>query len=465
MAALGLVMLVVSTGAAIFSPIAYPHNPQFVSSAGYFAQPQWIMYFPEGYYLSRNMVVVSDPSFAAPSALQEWSYGYSTAQSPYLSISRSSLSPSPASLGSLEISSRSSSSLNVTVSKTFHYPYRGPPQQFVLPSVAVDAHGASPSQPFQATLFISRGTERTFTLWSANLTSNDQWTSPRYPLDSGIANLQTAAGIQGGLLPLTEVIFSQVSDYTLGFSISFPGQGSINVSNLGLTLFGSAFGLLGTDSNGGDLFAELLWGARTSLFVGLVAALIGISLGLLVGLVAGYKTGLVDEALMRFTDMMLVLPALPLLLVLIAVLGPNILNIIILIGFLGWMGFARVIRSQVLSLKERPFIEAARAAGAGTRRILATHVFPNVVSLTYVNLALAVPGAILTEAALSFLGLGDPVAISWGQIISNAQTANALNDWWWILPPGIAIAFVSLSFVLIGYALDEIFNPKLRRRL
>ena len=167
---------------------------------------------------------------------------------------------------------------------------------------------------------------------------------------------------------------------------------------------------------------------------------------------------------MRFTDMMLVLPSLPLLLVLVAVVGPSIFNIIILIGFLGWMGFARVIRSQVLSIKERPFIEAARAAGAGTRKILTTHIFRNVVSLTYVNLALAVPAAILTEAALSFLGLGDPLSISWGQIISNAQAVNALNDWWWIIPPGIGIAFVSLSFVLIGYSLDEIFNPKLRRR-
>ncbi len=464
MAAVGLAMLLISTGAALAAPIAYPRNPQTVSSGGFFAQPQWMLSFPEGYYLSGNLVVVNDPVFTSSSALQEWSYGYSTAQDPYLSISRSSISPTTISSGSLQISSSSSSGLNVTVSKTFHYPYRGAPTKFFLPSVSVEAHGASPIQPLQVKLFISRGAERSFTLWSANLTQSDVWIQPSYILDSGVPSLQVAAGVRGGQLPLTEVIFSKVGDYELGFSVSFPGQGSINVSNLGLSLYGSAFGLLGADAHGGDLFAELLWGARTSLFVGLIASFIGIGLGLVVGLVAGYKTGYIDEALMRFTDMMLVLPALPLLLVLIAVLGPSILNIIILIGFLGWMGFARVIRSQVLSLKERPFIEAAKAAGAGTRRILATHIFPNVVSLTYANLALAVPAAILTEAALSFLGLGDPLAISWGQIISNAQAANALNDWWWIIPPGIAIAFVSLSFVLIGYSLDEIFNPRLRRR-
>jgi len=181
-------------------------------------------------------------------------------------------------------------------------------------------------------------------------------------------------------------------------------------------------------------------------------------------MLAGFKAGLTDEVLMRFTDMMLVIPSLPLLLVLIGVLGPNLINIIIIIGLLGWMGFARVIRSQILSLKERPFIEAARAAGAGTRRILTSHVFPNIVSLTYVNLALSVPAAILTEAALSFLGLGDPISPSWGQILHNAQSFGNLDKWWWVVPPGISIALISLSFVLIGYALDELFNPKLRRR-
>src|SRR5438128_9143539 len=145
---------------------------------------------------------------------------------------------------------------------------------------------------------------------------------------------------------------------------------------------------------------------------------------------------------MRFTDMMLVIPALPLLLVLVAVLGPSLINIIILIGFLGWMGFARVIRSQILSLKERPFIEAAKAAGAGTRRILSSHIFPNVVSLTYVNLALAVPGAIITEAALSFLGLGDPSSPSWGRILSRAQSYSSQAVRRWGVPPGVAIALV-----------------------
>jgi len=183
---------------------------------------------------------------------------------------------------------------------------------------------------------------------------------------------------------------------------------------------------------------------------------------------AGTLGKLVDETLMRFTDILLVIPGLPLLLVLVAVLGPNIWNVIMIIGFLGWMGFARIVRSQVLTLKERPFIEAARASGAGPGRIITKHIFPNIVSLTYVNLALSVPGAILTESALAFLGLTDPSTVSWGRMFEQVFESGGLTHfpplWWWVLPPGFGIALVSLSFVLIGYALDEVFNPRLRKR-
>src|SRR5438093_367855 len=140
---------------------------------------------------------------------------------------------------------------------------------------------------------------------------------------------------------------------------------------------------------------------------------------------------------------------------------------LLFLGFFGWMGFARVIRAQVLTLRERPFIEAAKAAGAGTGYITVRHVFPNIVSLTYVSLALSVPGAIVGEAALSFLGLGDPNTTTWGQMLGRANNAgmNTANlPWLWIVPPGLAVAILSLSFVLLGYALDEMFNPKLRKR-
>jgi peptide/nickel transport system permease protein len=138
----------------------------------------------------------------------------------------------------------------------------------------------------------------------------------------------------------------------------------------------------------------------------------------------------------------------------------------LIIGLLAWPGFARLFRSQVLSIRERPFIEAAKASGAGTAYIITKHVFPNIIALVYVNLALSVPAAIVGEAALSFLGLGDPTVITWGKMLELARGAGSAGSltWWWIVPPGIGIAILSLSFILIGYSLDELFNPRLRRR-
>ncbi len=243
---------------------------------------------------------------------------------------------------------------------------------------------------------------------------------------------------------------------------------SFSIQNLHLVLFGNSWGLLGTDSNGFDIFTQVAYGARLSLLVGLVATVIGIGVGLLVGLMAGYLGKLVDETLMRFTDMLLVIPSLPLLIVLVAVLGSSIWNIILILGGLGWMGFARIIRSQVLSLRERPFIEAAKASGGGTGHILTQHIFANIVSLTYVNLALSVPTAIVGEAALSFLGLGDPTVVTWGRMLELSRDAGATTSsltWWWVIPPGAAIALISLAFILLGYGLDTVFNPKLRKRM
>ena len=139
-------------------------------------------------------------------------------------------------------------------------------------------------------------------------------------------------------------------------------------------------------------------------------------------------------------------------------------NLIIIMGLLGWMGFSRVIRSQVLSLKQRSFVEASRAAGAGPGRVILKHLLPNVVSLAYVSLALSVPAAIVAEAALSWLGLGDPSVMSWGRMLHEVQVSGAYKDLWWVIPPGISIAFLSMSFIMMGYAIDDILNPRLRER-
>jgi peptide/nickel transport system permease protein len=248
---------------------------------------------------------------------------------------------------------------------------------------------------------------------------------------------------------------------------------TVYVDDMNLRLIGTSWGLMGSDWYGYDIATQVIYGARISLEVGLLSAFIGIVVGLGVGLMAGYLGKVVDEVLMRFTDMLLVIPGLPLLIVLVAVLGNSLGSsrlfvLILVIGFLGWMGFARVVRAQVLSLKERPFVEAAKAAGAGTAHITIKHIVPNIVGLIYVNLALAVPAAILSEAALSFLGLGDPTVISWGYMLNECCApgagAGTPQIWWWVLPPGISIALVSLAFVMIGFSLDTLFNPRLRER-
>ncbi|MEM2984027.1 MAG: ABC transporter permease [Candidatus Jordarchaeaceae archaeon] len=261
--------------------------------------------------------------------------------------------------------------------------------------------------------------------------------------------------------------------YRYGITITFrdwtPTEDNVQtklfIDQFDLVMLGNSFGILGTDHLGRDLFSQLIYGARWSLYVGLLSAILGVVLGLIVGLAAGYLGKAVDEVLMRFSDMLLVLPSLPLLIVLVAILGSSLENLILILGLLGWMGFARLVRSQVLSLRERPFVEAAKAVGAGKRHILFRHILPNVMGLVYVSLATSVPGAIVAEAALSWLGFVDPYRTSWGKMLYEAQfEAQAINQWWWIVPPGLCISALALSFILLGFAIDDILNPKLRVR-
>jgi peptide/nickel transport system permease protein len=221
---------------------------------------------------------------------------------------------------------------------------------------------------------------------------------------------------------------------------------------------------LGLDNRGRDVFSQLVWGSRIALLVGFASAFFTVLIGVIIGLLAGYLGGRVDSVLMRFTDVILVIPGLPLIIIMAAVLGSSIWNIILVIALVGWPGVARVIRAEVLSLKERPFIESARVTGASPTRIMFRHIAPNVMPLAFLFMTFGVSGAILSEAALSFIGLGDVNTVSWGIMLFYVQNSKALVAWWWLLPPGLAITLISLAFFLVGRAFDEIVNPRLRKR-
>jgi peptide/nickel transport system permease protein len=221
--------------------------------------------------------------------------------------------------------------------------------------------------------------------------------------------------------------------------------------------------LLGRDDIGKDVLSLLIYGARVSLLVGFTASFMSMVIGTTVGLVAGYYGGRVGNLSMRFVDFLMVIPDLPLMLVIIAVMGRGLLNIILVIGLLGWTYMARIVRSQVLSVKERQFVLRAKAVGASNLRIILSHIFPLLLPLIIAQAVLDISVAILTESTLAFLGLGDPTLVSWGMMLNFAfERAVSRGAWWFLLPPGLAIVWVSLALVLIGNTLETVVNPRLR---
>jgi peptide/nickel transport system permease protein len=222
----------------------------------------------------------------------------------------------------------------------------------------------------------------------------------------------------------------------------------------------------GTDHLGRSVAAQFVWGSRASLFVGLMATLLTIAIGAVVGITSGFFGGRTDGVLMRATDWFLVVPFLPLAIVLAAVLGRSVWNIILVIGITSWPATARLVRSQVLTVKQRLYVDRARALGATRRHLVQRHVLPNVAPLLLASTTLAVPISILTETTLAFLGLGDPTQPSWGKTLEEAFQAGAIgrNAWWYYLPAGLGIVAVVLAFTLFGRALEEILDPRLRER-
>ncbi|MBE0695406.1 MAG: ABC transporter permease [Anaerolineaceae bacterium] len=270
-------------------------------------------------------------------------------------------------------------------------------------------------------------------------------------------NSSTVAGMIGGLLLFillfTAIAAPLITPYDPAKRVGKPFQ------------VPSATHILGTNDIGQDIFSELVFGTRISLTVGVVAALVSIVIGTTIGLIAGYYSNSAGRAIMRFVDVILTLPFLPMLILFAAYLGRSLMNTILVIGLLSWASTARIIRSQVIRLTSEDYVKAARAAGAGDVYIIFYHILPQVLMLAVGQFIQASSGAILLEASLSFLGLGDPLQKSWGGVLYWAQVRGAFLTpaWkWWVLPPGLLIGFASLGFALIGFSLERVINPRLK---
>jgi len=440
MATLGVIILGLFIFSALAAPILTPYDPETSQVAGPLAHPVWFTYFSEGARLSQNLNLESQPTFTSDPFNDQWTF---TSSDNNLGASFfpgfSSGGVSTGSRGSIRIvldrgSSTTAGVYTAKLERPFYWPYSSSPASFTG-SLSIQTPNASSVQPVYTTVYLKNiDNGQVYNLTDNAVGRNLSW--GQYPLNasqtgcwlagqsstqscwrspSDIGGDATKTVLRSNILNLSpsDEIFSAPGHFVYGVVIGITnaqmGNGPLNVfvDQANLQLYGTAWGLLGTDYQGRDVFTQVIYGARISLMVGLLSAAIGIVVGLIVGLAAGYMGKFVDEALMRFTDMLLVLPTLPLIIILVAVTAgrSTIFVLITIIGLLGWMGFARVVRSQVLTLKERPYVEAAKASGGGVSYILGKHIIPNIIGLIYVNLALAVPGAILSEAALSFLGL------------------------------------------------------------
>ena len=501
MGLLGVIIIIFFSVIAVAAPYIATVNPNQPFAAGAWAVPSWATVMPEYNNLPPNLEAVNP-------AMSSWSFQPSTpgatsnivsatVPSSLLSVSR--YDGSAASNTALLVNATIPSSgipKFVTVAnltQSFDYTYR-PPYNFLFglynePLVVANL------TDYYFLITLQQPDGKIFTLTSYTLMSRSATeainfkngfrlaTWNRVALSTTLPDVTDAAlGATAGVIANPGLFYlNETGRYTLSIDLvaassSKPGTLSVAVSNPYLFVYGRQYGLLGTDYVGRDLWSQFAYGSRISIEVGIVASVFTVAAGTLIGLIAGIYLGLTDEFLMRLADIILVIPFLPLAIIVVfiftqsAALEQNLYFwLIVLFAVISWPSLARVIRSQTLSLKERGFVESANAMGAGRLYIVRRHLLPSVMGLVYATLALSVPTFILTEAALDFLLPQASVIPTWGRIISEAYDNAASSSlygfgWWWFLFPGLAIVMLSLAFVLLGYALDQVFNPRLRKR-
>jgi len=456
---IGAAIVAIFVLVAVFAPLLTPYDPirdNFIAEP--FALPAWYTVFPQYSDYPPNELFTIEPALDA----NNWAANMNgpiqvAAENGKLTVRYNSVSDEFR-VSTLELTHKID--YRWAPPRTFEIRFDESLPQLENTAYKLDIAWRTPNQD-------------SYTVWTSGVFSTTPVDRVEVNLDSkGIPfNLKAEMGLQW-YANVAEFTFSEKGSYELMLIFSFQPQGSgtsgasASIGKLTVLFPGRIHGVLGTDHLGADLFSQLVYGTRISLMIGIMASLLTVAIGLIVGITAGYFGGLVDEGSMRLVDVLLVLPGLPLLFLFSGLFGRSIWNLIFLIAILSWPGFARIVRAQVLQLKTATFVEAAKALGASPSRIIVKHLVPNVLPLAYATIALSIPGAIITEAALSFLALGDPTTPSWGRMFYSANAFGAFRElaWWWIVPPGIAITLLSLSFVFIGHSLDEIINPKLRAR-
>ncbi|MEM3662484.1 MAG: ABC transporter permease [Sulfolobales archaeon] len=299
-------------------------------------------------------------------------------------------------------------------------------------------------------------------------------------LPNYIYNERQPTPVPQAVNPVNEMLLARDTRLTVGVNITYycdplsimercdKGGLRFEFRPVNIFIFGTAFGLLGTSGVGADVWTQFVYGARSAVIFGFSVAVAIVLLGLFIGVTAGYYGGkLRDYVLTYITDVVYFIPVLPLILAAGIVFGRSIIIIYLVIVLLSWPGTARVIRSWTLALRNELYVEAVQALGAGTGRILTKHIIPQLVPYLVYAVVVGVPGAVFTEVAIQLLGFGDPFWPSWGKMLNEAFYGGAINQgaWWWIMPPIAGVVTLALGFALMGLALDEIANPRLRRRI
>jgi peptide/nickel transport system permease protein len=290
-------------------------------------------------------------------------------------------------------------------------------------------------------------------------------------------NETVASTLHPDIIKPTRVLFSQISETMEDRPVAAKGKYQFIVSALyfnpdvklkapSVRISGYVSGLLGTDISKRDLFTGMIIGIRWALIIGLVTSLITVLVGVLLGVMAAYFGGAVDWVLSRLFEYFYMMPVIPFMIVIAAIFKFTIWHLIGLIVIFSWVGAYKPVYGMALQIKEEVFVEASRALGASSWRIILRHIFPMVLPYSFAVMALSIPGVIVYEATVSILGLGDPSIVTWGQVLHDAEGQGAVinNLWWWVVPPGLMIALMGMSFVFLGTALDKILQPKLKTR-